>query len=251
MSTVPETEREKQSFAETALRMGGKSEEEVTRMGAMDKADEQVEKLYAERLQTTNSPVHRAVWDGKVPVELFAPPPLPATAPCDAAMDRSIELVKRHREAGTLYDENEKISQATIDDLSAAGYWGMLIPTEYGGQGAPFARYARFHTRMSAVEEMIAGMGSVHGCIGAVDPLKAFGTPEQKRRFLPNLQTISLLSDALGPIRMRLSTNAIRTIEFKGGIDAFVKGTPDRKLAPEIRRLKRRIMGAAAARQAV
>ena len=71
-----------------------------------------------------------------------------------------------------------------------------------------------------------------------------------KRRFLPNLQTISLLSDALGPIRMRLSTNAIRTIEFKGGIDAFVKGTPDRKLAPEIRRLKRRIMGAAAARQA-
>ncbi|HSQ57520.1 MAG TPA: hypothetical protein VLM40_17495, partial [Gemmata sp.] len=127
MSTVPETEREKQSFAETALRMGGKSEEEVTRMGAMDRADEQVEKLYAARLQTTNSPVHRAVWDGKVPVELFSPPPLPASAMCDAAMDRSIEVVKKHREAGTLYDANGKISQTTIDDLSAAGYWGMLI----------------------------------------------------------------------------------------------------------------------------
>jgi len=66
-----------------------------------------------------------------------------------------------------------------------------------------------------------------------------------KRRFLPNLQTISLLSDAVGSIRLRLSTNAIRTIEFKGGIDQFLKTTPDRKLTPEIRRLKRRIEGAA------
>jgi len=69
-----------------------------------------------------------------------------------------------------------------------------------------------------------------------------------KRRFLPNLQTISLLSDTVGAIRLRLSTNAIRTIEHKGGIDAFLKATPDRKLSPEIRRLKRRIEGAAAHR---
>ena len=66
-----------------------------------------------------------------------------------------------------------------------------------------------------------------------------------KRRFLPNLQTVSLLSDAVGSVRLRLSTNAIRTIEFKGGLDAFLKGTPDRKLSPEILRLKRRIEGAA------
>jgi large subunit ribosomal protein L28 len=66
-----------------------------------------------------------------------------------------------------------------------------------------------------------------------------------KRRFLPNLQTVSLLSDSVGSIRLRLSTNAIRTIEFKGGIDAFLKATPDRKLSPEIRRLKRRVEGAA------
>jgi large subunit ribosomal protein L28 len=66
-----------------------------------------------------------------------------------------------------------------------------------------------------------------------------------RRRFLPNLQTVSLLSDSVGSIRLRLSTNAIRTIEFKGGIDAFLKATPDRKLSPEIRRLKRRVEGAA------
>src|SRR5262245_13953554 len=187
MSAAPETDLEKQSFAETALRLGGKSEEEARRMGAMDKADEQVEKLYAERLRTTASPVHRAVWDGTVPIELFTPPPLPESAPCDAAMERSLEVVRKHRAAGTLYDDKGKISQQTIDDLARAGYWGMLIPTEYGGQGAPFARYARLHTRMSIEEEMIAGMGSVHGCIGAVDPIKAFGNPEQKRRFLPRM----------------------------------------------------------------
>ena len=67
-----------------------------------------------------------------------------------------------------------------------------------------------------------------------------------KRRFLPNLQVVSLLSDALGPVRMRLSAAAIRTIEHKGGIDAFLRGMPDRKLSPEIRRLKRRVTAAAA-----
>jgi large subunit ribosomal protein L28 len=69
-----------------------------------------------------------------------------------------------------------------------------------------------------------------------------------KRRFLPNLQTISVLSDVLGPVRLRLSTAAIRTIEYKGGIDAFLKATPDGKLSPEIRRLKKRITTAAARR---
>ena len=73
----------------------------------------------------------------------------------------------------------------------------------------------------------------------------SYSNRKTRRRFLPNLQTISLLSDAIGSVRLKLSTNAIRTIEFKGGIDAFLKGMPDRKLSPDIRRLKRRIEGAA------
>jgi large subunit ribosomal protein L28 len=64
---------------------------------------------------------------------------------------------------------------------------------------------------------------------------------KSKRRFLPNLQRTSLLSDVLGSVRLRLTAAAIRTIEHKGGIDAFLRNTPDRKLAPEIRRLKRRV----------
>jgi large subunit ribosomal protein L28 len=69
-----------------------------------------------------------------------------------------------------------------------------------------------------------------------------------KRRFLPNLQTISVLSDALGPIRMRLSANGIRTIEHNGGLDAYLAATPAAALAPEMRRLKVRIARAQARR---
>ncbi len=66
-----------------------------------------------------------------------------------------------------------------------------------------------------------------------------------KRRFLPNLQVVSLVSDALrGSVRLRLTTHAIRTIEHNGGIDAFLLGTPDAKLPVEAKRLKRRIEAA-------
>lgn len=63
-----------------------------------------------------------------------------------------------------------------------------------------------------------------------------------RRRFLPNLQVTSLLSDILGSeVRMRLSTRAIRTVEHNGGIDAFLLGTPNTKLTVEGKQLKRRI----------
>lgn len=63
-----------------------------------------------------------------------------------------------------------------------------------------------------------------------------------RRRFLPNLQVTSLLSDILGaPVRMRLSTRGIRTVEHNGGIDAFLLGTPNTKLTPEGLVVKRRI----------
>ena len=68
-----------------------------------------------------------------------------------------------------------------------------------------------------------------------------------RRRFLPNLQTISLLSEALGKtVRLRMTTHALRTIEYKGGLDAYLLGTPNAKLPPEARRIKRRIVKATA-----
>ncbi|MGH7155978.1 MAG: 50S ribosomal protein L28 [Acetobacteraceae bacterium] len=72
-----------------------------------------------------------------------------------------------------------------------------------------------------------------------------------RRRFLPNLQVSSLLSDTLNaPVRLRLSTRAIRTVEAKGGIDAFLLATPNRRLAPEVLVVKRRLLRAQAKRAA-
>jgi len=68
-----------------------------------------------------------------------------------------------------------------------------------------------------------------------------------KRRFLPNLQNVSLLSETLGQsFRMRLSTSAVRTIEHKGGLDAYLLGTAETKLPPEVRRIRRRVAKARA-----
>ena len=73
-----------------------------------------------------------------------------------------------------------------------------------------------------------------------------------RRRFLPNMQRASLMSDVLGEaIQLRLTTAAIRTIEKNGGLDAFLLSTPSAKLGKKARVLKRRIAkvkeGAAAA----
>jgi len=63
-----------------------------------------------------------------------------------------------------------------------------------------------------------------------------------KRRFLPNLQVTSLLSDALRQsIRLRISSRGIKTVEHAGGLDAWLLKTPDAKLDMETKRLKKRV----------
>ena len=47
---------------------------------------------------------------------------------------------------------------------------------------------------MATIEPMTAGLASVHGCIGAVDPVRSFGSPEQKQHFLPRLASGQALS---------------------------------------------------------
>ncbi len=72
-----------------------------------------------------------------------------------------------------------------------------------------------------------------------------------RRTFRPNLQRASFLSDALGhTVRLRLSVNAIRTVEHNGGLDAFLLTTADSRLGEEAVRLKRRIERAKARREA-
>jgi large subunit ribosomal protein L28 len=63
-----------------------------------------------------------------------------------------------------------------------------------------------------------------------------------KRVFLPNLQNVTLLSDALGRgVRMRVSTHGLRSVEHNGGLDNWLLKTRDEKLSLKARRLKRDI----------
>ena len=63
-----------------------------------------------------------------------------------------------------------------------------------------------------------------------------------KRTFEPNLQRVSLFSEALKrPVRMRISTRALRSVTKAGGLDAYLRKTADAKLAPEAVSLKRKI----------
>lgn len=71
---------------------------------------------------------------------------------------------------------------------------------------------------------------------------------KRRRRFLPNMQVASFTSDLLGEqIRLRLSVKGIRTIEHKGGIDAYVRSTAKSKLPSEVLGLKKRLEKAVSA----
>ena len=109
-------------------------------------------------------------------------------------MDESLAIVRRHRLAESLYDDEGKIRTEIMDELGAVGYWGMLVDREYGGQGTPFRSFAPFLTQMAMEDPTIAGLASVHGCIGAVDPVRTFGNDQQKQMFLPSLATGERLS---------------------------------------------------------
>ena len=74
---------------------------------------------------------------------------------------------------------------------------------------------------------------------------------KSRRRYLPNLQQVSLISDTLNAaVRVRLSTHGIRTVEHNGGLDNFLLTTPNRDLPAEALVIKRRIARSAAKRAA-
>jgi large subunit ribosomal protein L28 len=63
-----------------------------------------------------------------------------------------------------------------------------------------------------------------------------------KRRFLPNLLNVTMTSDSLGRlVRLRVSANALKSVDHRGGLDAFLIKAKDDVLSPKARELKRQI----------
>src|SRR5512132_3900858 len=63
-----------------------------------------------------------------------------------------------------------------------------------------------------------------------------------KRRFLPNLRNVTLISDTLGrKVRVRVSANALKSVDHRGGLDAFLLKAKDDDLSAKALELKRQI----------
>ena len=70
---------------------------------------------------------------------------------------------------------------------------------------------------------------------------------KSRRRFLPNLQAVSLFSEALDkPVRLRVATSTLRTIEKRGGLDAYLLSSQDTALGDEAIKIKRLVKKALA-----
>ena len=74
---------------------------------------------------------------------------------------------------------------------------------------------------------------------------------KSRRRFLPNLCDVTLISEALGQnVRLRVSANALRTVEHRGGLDAFLVKADVAELSQRARLLKKQIAKKLAEQQA-
>jgi large subunit ribosomal protein L28 len=72
-----------------------------------------------------------------------------------------------------------------------------------------------------------------------------------KRRFLPALSPATLQSDALGQsYKLRITNAALRTLDFKGGLDAFLVGARDEDLSPRALKIKKQVKARLAQQQA-
>jgi len=64
-----------------------------------------------------------------------------------------------------------------------------------------------------------------------------------KRRFRPNLLNVTLLSESLNRrVRLRVSANALKTVDHRGGLDAFLIAAKDAELSPRVLELKREVV---------
>ncbi|HEX4823064.1 MAG TPA: acyl-CoA dehydrogenase family protein [Candidatus Polarisedimenticolaceae bacterium] len=105
-----------------------------------------------------------------------------------------------------------------IDGLRRLGAFGMKIPTEYGGLGLNQVEYGRIMELLGSYDGNLSALLSAHQSIGVPQPVKIFGTPEQKQRFLPRcaagaISAFALTEEGVGSDPSSLATTAELTPE--------------------------------------
>jgi len=110
-------------------------------------------------------------------------------------------------------DRNRQIPAHVIERLREMGAFGLKIPEEYGGLGFGQTEYNQVMALLGSVDGSLVALLSAHQSIGVPQPLKMFGTAEQKQRYLPRLaagavSAFALTEDDVGSDPARLSTTA-------------------------------------------
>ena len=96
-----------------------------------------------------------------------------------------------------MIDRTGEIPEAYVQELRDMGAFGIKIPTEYGGLGLSYASYTRAMAMVTSKDGSLTALLSAHQSIGLPQPLKLFGTPEQKQRFFPRLARGAISAFAL------------------------------------------------------
>ncbi len=94
-------------------------------------------------------------------------------------------------------DREREIPQSIIDELKEMGAFGIKIPREFGGLGLSQLTYVKAIGMVSSVDGSLTALLSAHQSIGLPQPLKLFGTEEQKQEYFPRLAKGAISAFAL------------------------------------------------------
>jgi alkylation response protein AidB-like acyl-CoA dehydrogenase len=131
----------------------------------------------------------RELFEGSFRLDLVHPFPAPDAADLERArpfMER-LERFMRERVDSDMIDREGKIPSYIVKGLGDLGAFGIKIPTEYGGLGLSQYSYTRAIGLVTSQDGNLTALLSAAQSIGVPTPLKLFGTPEQKKRYLPRL----------------------------------------------------------------
>ncbi|MEV4274885.1 acyl-CoA dehydrogenase family protein [Actinoplanes xinjiangensis] len=121
---------------------------------------------------------------GRFRLDLIHPRPAPTPRP--EFLDRLAEYLRSEVD-GARIEREARIPDEVFHGLAALGAFGMKIDREYGGLGLSHLHYCQALTMTGSVNAAVGALLSAHQSIGVPQPLKMFGTPEQKKAFLPRL----------------------------------------------------------------
>jgi alkylation response protein AidB-like acyl-CoA dehydrogenase len=131
----------------------------------------------------------RELFEGSFRLDLVHPYPEMSPADVERArpfMER-LERFLRERVDSDRIDREGKIPAEVLQGLRNIGAFGIKIPEEYGGLGLSQTGYTHAIGLVTSVDGNLTALLSAAQSIGVPQPLKLFGTPEQKRKYLPRL----------------------------------------------------------------